>query len=73
MEEMRWLKLFLPLFDNLVHKKLGDSMILPDKPLSSDYIPYSDGVEPDPFYLPSDDNLVDTDRTSIFEKPVTDN
>ena len=60
------------LYDDIIRKKLGDSMTLPKKPLSTEYIPYSDGVEPDPLHLPSDDDPVDTDGTSVFEKPITD-
>ena len=53
-------------------KKLGDSITLPEKPLSSDYVPYSDGVCPDPLNRPIDDDPVDPDGTSVFEKPITD-
>ncbi len=60
------------LYDDIIRKKLGDSITLPKKPLSTEYIPYSDGVEPDPLHLPSDDDPVDKDGTSVFEKPITD-
>ena len=60
------------LYDDVIRKKLGDSITLPKKPLSTEYIPYSDGVEPDPLHLPSDDDPVDKDGTSVFEKPITD-
>lgn len=55
------------LYDDIVRKKLGDSIALPKKPLSTEYIPYSDDVEPNhPLHLPSDDDPVDSDRTSVF-------
>ena len=54
------------IFDDIIRKKLGDSITLPEKPLSTDYISYSDGVDPDPLHLPTDDDPVDADGTSVL-------
>ena len=47
-------------------------MTMPKTLLSTEYIPYSDGVDPDPLHPPSDDDPVNADGTSVFEKPITD-
>ena len=41
-------------------------------PLSTEYVPYSDGIDPDPLHPPSDDDPVNADGTSVFEMPITD-
>ena len=58
------------IFDDIIGKKLGDAITLPQKPLSTDYIFYSDGFEPDPLNLPIDDDPVDVDGTSVFESSL---
>ena len=60
------------IFEELIRSKLGDSMAFPPKPPSSPYVPYSDGVEPNSLQLPDDNDPVDADGTSVFEKPITD-
>ena len=35
------------------------------------HVPYEDGIEPDPIKFPEDNDPVDTDGKSVFEKPIT--
>ena len=58
--------------EELICSKLGDSMAFPPKPSSSPYVPYSDGVEPNSLQLPEDNDPVDPNGTSVFEKLITD-
>ena len=60
------------IFDDIILKKLGDSMSKPTKPSPPDHIPYSDGVDPDSVELPEDNDPVGPDGTAVFEKPITD-
>ena len=60
------------IFDDIILKKLGDSMSRPTKPNPPDHIPYSDGVDPDSVELPEDNDPVGPDGTAVFEKPITD-
>jgi hypothetical protein len=61
------------IFDDLIRKKLGDSMSLPSKPLpDTSYIPYSDNCEPDLIDIPDNNDPVDSSGVAIFDKPITD-
>ena len=46
--------------------------MFPNKTPASDFIPYSDGDEVDPLNIPTDNDPADKDRTSVLEKPITD-
>ena len=60
------------IFDDLITKKLGDSLTKPIKPPAPDYVPYADG-ELDPVLVHEvDEDPVDADGTAVFEKPITD-
>ena len=60
------------IFDDIILKKLGDSVRKPEKPIRGNFVPYADEVDPDPVQLPDDNDPIDTDGTSVFEKPITD-
>lgn len=63
------------LFDDIILKKLGDSMNKPHKPLEDqpDHVPYEDGEDPDLVKFPEDNDPIDpSDGKSVFEKPITD-
>ena len=60
------------LFEDVIRKKLGDAMAIPYKPLPSDFVPYPDESESTSLQLPEDNNTVNQDGTSVFEKPITD-
>ena len=47
-------------------------MAHPEKPIPADYDPYSDVSEPASVQLPEDNDPVETDGTTAFEKPTTD-
>ena len=57
------------LFDEVVKKKLGDSMKTTMKP---DYTPYSDNDEPELIVAPEENDPINIDGTAAFEQPVTD-
>ena len=52
-------------------KKPGDSIRSSEKPIK-DYVPYSDDIDPDSVNLPDDNDLINKNGTSVFEKPLTD-
>jgi hypothetical protein len=59
-------------FNAAIKSKLGDSVTKPSKPASPDFVPYSDG-DLDPISLEDiEEDPIDEDGTSQFEKPVTD-
>ena len=58
------------IFDNIILKKLGDSIRKPEKPIE-DYVPYSDDVDPDSVNLPDTHDPLNEDGTNVFEKPIT--
>ena len=60
------------IFDDIILKKLGDSMTKPKRPNPPDHIPYADGIDPDLVDLPEDNDPVMPDGTAVFEKPITD-
>ena len=60
------------IFDDIILKKLGDSIRNPEQPIDGDFVPYADEVDPDPVQLPDDNDPISTDGTSVFEKPITD-
>ena len=60
------------IFEDLIQKRLGDSMVQPEKPVPTEYEPHSDYSDPDFVQLPGDNNPVKTDGTTDFEKPITD-
>ena len=59
------------IFGDIVLKKIGDSICAPEKPIK-DYVPYYDDVDPDSVNLPDDNDPINKDGTSVFEKPITD-
>ena len=59
------------IFDDIILKKLGDSILAPEKP-NKIYVPYSDDVDPDSVSLPNNNDPINKDGTSVFEKPITD-
>ena len=59
------------IFDDIILKKLGDSVDKPTNANSREYNPYSDGVDPDSVKLPEDNGPVMPDGTAAFEKPIT--
>ena len=61
-----------PIFDDIIRKKLGDSMVFPPKHSDTSYVPYSDSVEPTSLQLSDDNDPLNADGTSVFEKPITD-
>ena len=60
------------LFEYLIQKRLGDSMAHLEKPILTEYEPYSDDSDPASVLLPEDNDPVETDGTTYFEKPITD-
>ena len=58
------------IFDDIILKKLGDSIRAPEKPMK-DYGPYSDDVDPDSVNLHDNNDPINKDGTSVFEKPIT--
>ena len=60
------------IFEDLIQKRLGDSMAQPEKHITTEYEPYSGDIEPASVQLPEDNYLVDTDGTNAYEKPITD-
>ena len=60
------------LFDTLIRSKLGDSMVKPTTPLPTDYIPYSDGNMDPPSLHEIDEDPVQPNGATVFEKPITD-
>ena len=59
------------IFDDIILKKLGDSIRAPEKPIN-DYVPYYDDVDPYSVSLPDENDPINKDGTSVFEKPITD-
>ena len=53
-------------------KRLGDSMAKSTNANARDYVPYSDGVDPDSVKLPENNGPVMPDGTAPFEKPIAD-
>ena len=60
------------IFDDIILKKLGDSVCKPEKPIAGAFVPYENEVDPAPVQLPDDNDPIDKDGTSVFEKPITD-
>ena len=60
------------LFDDVIREKLGDAMAIPKNPLPTPFVPYTDEVEPTSLQLPDDNDPLDSDGTTAFEKPITD-
>ena len=61
------------LFNDIIAMKLGDSMTKATAlPPPSEHVPYSDGVEPESVKLPEDNDPLDNEGRSVFEKPITD-
>ena len=60
------------IFDDIILKKLGDSVCKPEKPIADAFVPYENEVDPAPVQLPDDNDPIDKDGTSVFEKPITD-
>ena len=58
------------IFNDIILKKLGDSIRAPEKP-TKDYVRYSDDVDPDSVSLPDDNDPINKDGTIVFEKPIT--
>ena len=47
-------------------------MKLPDKPMPMNYMTYSDDDEANEIQIPADNETLDRDGTTVFEKPMTD-
>ena len=60
------------LFEDLIQKRLGDSMSQPDKPVLTKYETYFDDSQTASVPLPEDTDPVKTDGTTAYEKPITD-
>ena len=62
------------LFDDLILKKIGDSMSKPQKSATDqpEHTPYEDGEEPSLTKFPEDNDPVDSEGKNVFEKPITD-
>ena len=60
------------LFEDLIQTGLGDSMAQPEKPITTKYDQYYDNSAPYSVQLPEDNDLVNTDGTTAYEKPITD-
>ena len=61
------------IFDDIILKKLGDSMLTPTNPPDAmGHVPYEDGIEPEHIKFPQGNDPVDSDGKSVFEKPITD-
>ena len=58
--------------DLTIKAKLGDSMSFPTKSKANDFIPHHDEYEPDPLQLPDNNDPVDDNGTSLYERPITD-
>ena len=59
------------IFDDIILKKLGDYIRAPEKQIK-DYVPYYDDVDPDSGNLPDENDPINKDGNSVFEKPITD-
>ena len=60
------------IFDNIILKKLSDSVAKPINANVRDHVPYFAGVDPDYVKLPEDNDPVMPDGTAGFDKPITD-
>ena len=60
------------IFDDIILKKLGDSVAKPTNSNAREHVPYSDGVDADSVKLPEDNEPVIPDGTADFEKAITD-
>ena len=60
------------IFNDIILKKLSDSMSRPTKPDPPEHNSYSDGIDPDSVKLPADNGPVNPDSTVVFEKPITE-
>ena len=58
-------------FDDIVQKKLDDSVVNPTKPVTPYHVTYSDGVNADSDQLPYENDPIMPDSTVVFEKPTT--
>ena len=57
--------------DEIIKKKLGDSMMFSPDTTSPHFIHYHDKDEPDPFHILTDNDQVD-ENALIYEKAITD-
>ena len=53
------------IFNDIILKKLGDSIRALEKPIK-DYVPYSDDVDPDSVSQPDNNDPINKDGTSVF-------
>ena len=61
------------IFDDIILKKLSDSVAKPTKPVARDHVPYSDSFDPDSVKLPQDNDLVmPYGAVFFFGKTITD-
>ena len=60
------------IFDDIMLKKLGDSVVKPTHPNAREHVSCSDSVDKDSVKLPENDDTVMPDCTAAFEKPITD-
>ena len=56
---------------DIIFNKLGEFIRAPEKSIK-DYVPYYDNVDPDSVNLPDNNDQINKDGTSVFEKPITD-
>ena len=64
-ENMKW-----RIFDDIILKKLGDSVAKSTNFDASEHTTYSDGIDPDYVKLPEDDDTAMPDGAATFEKPI---
>ena len=60
------------IFDDIILKKLCDSVAKPTNSNAREHVPYSDGVDADSVKLSEDNDPVMLDGTADFEKTITD-
>ena len=60
------------ILDEIILKKLGELATIPISPADLDHVLYYDGVKPDIFQLPEDNDLLMPYGATFFEKPITD-
>jgi hypothetical protein len=61
------------IFDSIIKEKHGDSTVQPTKPPPDGFVTYADDELPDPMTVDDiEEDPVDSDGMSVFEKPITD-
>ena len=57
------------IFDDTMLKKLGHCVAKPTTSNARGHVPCSDGVDPDSIKLSEDNDLIMSNKTSVFENP----